>query len=223
MQMRRLTALLMVVGLIVSACGGSATATFDLVSAPEAHALIADPPEGLVVLDVRTPDEFAGPRLSDAVTVAQLQDRFDFALNVRDRVSVANEAVINIREIKVQVDDRLELTETQEIHTVGGEVKVKLSDVEQEIYQVRNEARQDPLNYPVKLNNKLASLIGLLEAAEAEPTESSREVYRYLSTLLQEELDRMDIIIEQDLGRLNELLRGEDLPPINPDPIISDR
>ncbi len=163
------------------------------------------------------------PRLSDAVTVAQLQDRFDFALNVRDRVSVANEAVINIREIKVQVDDRLELTETQEIHTVGGEVKVKLSDVEQEIYQVRNEARQDPLNYPVKLNNKLASLIGLLEAAEAEPTESSREVYRYLSTLLQEELDRMDIIIEQDLGRLNELLRGEDLPPINPDPIISDR
>jgi len=163
------------------------------------------------------------PRLQDEVTIAQLQDRFNFALSVRDRVSVANDAVINIRDIKGQVDDRLEQTETMEIHDVGGEVKTKLSEVEQEIYQVRNESRQDPLNYPVKLNNKLASLMGLMEAAEAEPTESSREVYRHLSTLLQEELDRMDIIIEQDLARLNDLLRGEDLPPINASPIVSDR
>jgi hypothetical protein len=156
------------------------------------------------------------------VTVAQLQDRLDFAMNVRDRVSVANDAVVNIRDIKGQVDDRLDRTETQEIHQVGGEVKVKLSDVEEQIYQVRNEARQDPLNYPVMLNNKLASLMGLMEAAEAEPTESSREVYRYLSTLLQEELDKMDVIIQTDLSRLNELLRSEDLPPINSDPLVSD-
>jgi photosystem II stability/assembly factor-like uncharacterized protein len=162
------------------------------------------------------------PRLEGEVTVAQLQDRFDFAMNVRDRVSVANDAVVNIRDIKGQVDDRLDRTETQEIHQVGGEVKVKLSDVEEQIYQVRNEARQDPLNYPVMLNNKLASLMGLMEAAEAEPTESSREVYRYLSTLLQEELDKMDVIIQTDLSRLNELLRSEDLPPINSDPLVSD-
>jgi photosystem II stability/assembly factor-like uncharacterized protein len=162
------------------------------------------------------------PRLEDEVTIAQLQERFDFAMTVRDRVSVANSAVLDIRDIKGQVDDRLERTETEEIHEVGGEVKTKLSEVEQEIYQVRNEARQDPLNYPVKLNNKLASLIGMMEAAENEPTEGHREVYQYLSSMLQEELARMDVIIETDLQRLNELLRNEDLPPINPDPVISD-
>ncbi|NNF68696.1 MAG: rhodanese-like domain-containing protein [Acidimicrobiia bacterium] len=85
MKMRRLTALLMVVGLIVSACGGTATATFDLVSATEAHELIADPPDGLVVLDVRTPDEFAGPHLSDAVNIDFYDTYFSSRLDLLDK------------------------------------------------------------------------------------------------------------------------------------------
>lgn len=35
--------------------------------------------------------------------------------------------------------------------------------VEEEIYQVRNERNQDPLNYPIRLHNKIGALLGAVE------------------------------------------------------------
>ena len=153
------------------------------------------------------------PRM-EHVTVAQLRERFDFALRIRDRVSQANDAVIEIRRIKGDVDDRLEQTDNQRIHEQGGKVESNLSAVESEIYQVRNESRQDPLNFPIKLNNKLAALMGVVERGETAPTAQSFRVFDHLSELLQTELIRMNTIIEQDLRRLNELLQEEGLDPI---------
>ena len=153
------------------------------------------------------------PRM-EHVTVAQLRERFEFALRIRDRVTQANEAVIEIRRIKGDVDDRLEQTDNQRIHEQGGKVESNLSAVESEIYQVRNESRQDPLNFPIKLNNKLAALMGVVERGETAPTAQSFRVFDHLSELLQTELIRMNTIIEQDLRRLNELLQEEGLDPI---------
>jgi hypothetical protein len=150
----------------------------------------------------------------EGVTVAQLQERFDMAMAVRDRVTEANEAVIQIREVKTEVDDRLEKTDDDGIEEQGGVVKMKMGEVEQEIYQVRNESNQDPLNFPIKLNNKIAALLGHVEGGEGEPTEQAQEVYQYLSGLLQVELDRLQVIIETDLRRLNELLTNNGLDPI---------
>ena len=153
------------------------------------------------------------PRM-EHVTVAQLRERFEFALRIRDRVTQANEAVIEIRRIKGDVGDRLEQTDNQRIHEQGGKVESNLSAVESEIYQVRNQSRQDPLNFPIKLNNKLASLLGVVERGETAPTAQSFRVFDHLSELLQTELIRMNTIIEQDLRRLNELLQEEGLDPI---------
>ena len=150
----------------------------------------------------------------EGVTIAQLQERFDMAMAVRDRVTDANEAVIQIRVVKTEVDDRLEKTDDDGIEKQGGVVKMKMGEVEQEIYQVRNESNQDPLNFPIKLNNKIAALLGHVEGGQAEPTEQAREVYEYLSSLLQVELDRLQVIIETDLRRLNELLTENGLDPI---------
>ena len=158
------------------------------------------------------------PRV-EAVTIAQLQERFDLALQIRDRVTEANEAVIQIRDVKKEVDDRLEKTDDSGIEEQGETVKTKMSAVEQEIYQVRNESNQDPLNFPIKLNNKIAALMGTVEGGEAEPTEQSREVYEHLSGLLQVELDRLQVIINTDLRRLNELLQENGLDPI----VVSDQ
>jgi photosystem II stability/assembly factor-like uncharacterized protein len=160
------------------------------------------------------------PRL-ETVTLADLQARFDLALQIRDRVSEANQAVIDIRGIKTEVDDRLGKTSDEDIHEQGTTVKDKLSAVEQEIYQVKNQSNQDPLNFPIKLNNKLAALVGVVERGEAAPTDQSYAVFDHLSGLLQTELIRMNTIIEQDLQRLNELLRAANLDPIQTEKPIS--
>jgi hypothetical protein len=153
------------------------------------------------------------PRM-EHVTIAQLRERFEFALRIRDRVSQANEAVVEVRRIKGDVDDRLGQTDNRGVHEQGGKVNTNLSVVEAEIYQVRNESRQDPLNCPIKLNNKLAALMGVVERGETTPTQQSYQVFDHLSDLLQTELIRMNTIIDQDLRRLNELLQEEGLDPI---------
>jgi len=155
------------------------------------------------------------PRLAGKVTVAQLQEQFDFALRIRDRVSDANEAVIRVRNIKSQVDDRLKQSSDPAITRLGGTVKTKLSAPEEEIYQVRSRSNQDPLNYPIKLNNKLAALMGVVGSADAAPTAQSYDVFRHLDTLLQKQLDVVEGVITVDVAQLNQLLRNANLPPID--------
>ncbi|MDH5805696.1 MAG: glycosyl hydrolase, partial [Gemmatimonadota bacterium] len=158
---------------------------------------------------------------AEGVTLAQLQERFEFALRIRDRVTEANEAVLQIRGIKTDVDDRLGQTSNQAIQRQGQTVNTNLSAVEGEIYQVRNRSGQDPLNFPIKLNNKIAALLNVVESGESGPTAQSYEVFDHLSGMLQTELIRMNTIIEQDLQRLNELLQAEGLDPIEVERPIS--
>jgi len=155
------------------------------------------------------------PRLAGKVTVAQLREQFDFAIKIRDRVSDANEAVIRVRNIKSQVDDRLKQTSDLAIGRLGGTVKTKLSAPEEDIYQVRNRSNQDPLNYPIKLNNKLAALAGVVGSADAPPTAQAYDVFRHLDTLLLRQLDVVEAVIGADVAQLNQLLRNNNLPPID--------
>jgi len=86
--------------------------------------------------------------------------------------------------------------------------------VESEIYQVKNQSNQDPLNFPIKLNNKLAALMGVVEGSENRPTEQSYQVYDHLSGLLQAELDRLAVILRENVGAFNSRLEGMGLDPI---------
>ena len=155
------------------------------------------------------------------VTVADLRERFELAIEIRDRVSEANEAVIKARDIKGQVDARLEETDHDEVEAQAVVVKDNLSVVEAEIYQVKNQSNQDPLNYPIRINNKLAALLGLVEGSESRPTDQSHVVFRRLVDLLDEQVKAMGIIILRDVGRLNELLIREGLEPIRETRLVS--
>jgi len=158
------------------------------------------------------------PRLDGQVTPGALRERFELALQIRDRLSEANEAVIRIRDIKTQIDDRMESSEDVELGSLGVDVKSSLGTIEEAIYQVRNRSSQDPLNFPIKLNNKLGSLLSIVESAEARPTLQAYEVFEMLSGQLDSELERLAVIIERDLGSLNELLPILGLEQIDVDP-----
>ncbi len=162
------------------------------------------------------------PRAAAAgVTLADLQARYDLATRIRDRVSEANGAVVRMRAVKSAVDDRLGKADNAELQSLGGVVKERLSGVESQIYQVRNRSNQDPLNYPIMLNNKIAALLNLVEDSETRPTDQSYAVFETLSGELGGELEQMGLIIAQDLARLNELLRQLGLDPIDLERLIT--
>ena len=111
------------------------------------------------------------PRL-DSVTVADLAEQFSLALKIRDDLTQSNEIVITVRELKRQMDDRLAISDAA-LKTSLDSFREKLSAIEEEVYQVQNRSGQDPLNFPIKLNNKIAALGASVEHGDGKPTTAS--------------------------------------------------
>jgi hypothetical protein len=84
------------------------------------------------------------------------------------------------------------------------------------VYQVRNQSSQDPLNYPIKLNNKIAALAGVIESAESKPTDQSYEVFKELNAALDKLLAQKDDVLKRELQRVNAAIKREKLAPIDP-------
>jgi photosystem II stability/assembly factor-like uncharacterized protein len=161
------------------------------------------------------------PRIQ-GVTTADLQRRFDLAMQIRDEVSRANEAVLLVRGVDQQIDSVLARTDDPGIEAAASELRTRLATIEEEIYQVRNQSSQDPLNYPIRLNNKLAALLGHVESAEAPPTDAAYESLRYLSGELAQRLGALEQVLDSQLPQLNQRLRAAGLPEITRTPLAVD-
>jgi photosystem II stability/assembly factor-like uncharacterized protein len=146
------------------------------------------------------------------VTMADLQAQYELATRVRDATSAANEGVITIRDVKTQVDDRI--GKDASVRTQGEALTGKLGGVEEQLYQVRNRSNQDPLNYPIRLNNRIAALMGHVEGVEGRPTRQSYQVFEQLNEELRVQLQSLRRILDTDLNEFNSLLRSKGLEPI---------
>ena len=93
-------------------------------------------------------------------------------------------------------------------------LNARLTAVEEAIYQTKNRSSQDPLNYPIRLNNKLAALTDVVGDADARPTEQARQVFAELSAALQVELDRLQVALDTGVPAFNALVKQQDVPAI---------
>ncbi len=148
------------------------------------------------------------------VADADLHAQFTLARQISDKVSSANEAVLRIRSIKDQIAERLGKTAVPEIKTAGEALAGQLTEIEGEIYQHRNRSSQDPLNYPIRLNNKLAALQGIVESGDDKPTDQAYVVFKDLSARLSRYLADLEALVEREIPIFNKRLAGENLPTI---------
>ncbi|MEO6198765.1 MAG: glycosyl hydrolase, partial [Sphingomicrobium sp.] len=153
------------------------------------------------------------PRLG-AVKPADLEARFALATQIRDQVSRANQAVLLSRGIRRQIAAVLTKTRDSSLRSLAEAFDTRVAAVEGAIYQVRNKSEQDPLNYPIMLNNKLAALMGVVESGEAAPTLQARSVFADLSARLDREIGELDRLLMVDLPVLNAQLKRNRLPAI---------
>jgi len=157
----------------------------------------------------------------DSVTLADLAEQFTLAMQVREMTTQANEMVILVRELKKQMDDRLKKNQDAELKASLAAFRDKLTAVEEDVYQVRNRSGQDPLNFPIKLNNKIAALGSSIERGDGKPTAGSYEVMKLLSGQLAAQKARLDGILKADLPAVNQLLAGLKLEALAPTTIES--
>ncbi|HLJ50100.1 MAG TPA: hypothetical protein VKU01_29005 [Bryobacteraceae bacterium] len=154
------------------------------------------------------------PRLT--TTQADYARQLELALQIRDKLSTVNQAVIDIREIRKQLDDYAGRVKDQKIVDAAKALAKKLTAVEEELYQTKNRSGEDPLNFPIKLNNKLAALEGVIESSDNAPTAQSDMVYEDLASKINAQLKLFTELKTTELASFNKLVREQNVPAIAP-------
>jgi hypothetical protein len=157
----------------------------------------------------------ANPWIPD-VSVADMQEQFEFGREIHAKVTEANNAVIAIRRAKVQVEDRLEESDDGALTQAAESFVTNVSEVEANIYQVRNRSGQDPLNFPIKVNNRLANLLGMVERGDGRPNWGMREVFDIMVEELNGYTTRLEEVWQTDLAAVNSELQRLGLDPVDP-------
>ncbi|HEX8073187.1 MAG TPA: hypothetical protein VF546_24790 [Pyrinomonadaceae bacterium] len=144
--------------------------------------------------------------------------QLDLSLKIRDKFTETSNAILQIRDIKRQVEDLTKRLKDQPnfktINDAATRLTQNLTAVEETLYQTKNQSSQDPLNYPIRLNNKLAALGGVVASADAAPTAQSYAVYDDLSAQIDAQLTKLRQIVETDLPAFNRLVREQDIPAV---------
>ena len=150
---------------------------------------------------------------------ADLQAQFKMLMAIRDRTTDANMGVRTVRNMRWQVADRAPKLTGQpsvEFQALSNEMMAELTTSESEVYQTKNQSSQDPLNYPIKLNNQIAALAGTVGSGEYRPTVQAQQAFALLSGKLDEQLGAIKKSLDSHLPRLNAILKAAGLPELTP-------
>ena len=156
------------------------------------------------------------PRVS--TTAADYAKQTELGLKIRDKLTETHNAIIQIREVRRQVEDVLKRVAGQAqykaVTDAGTALNKNLTAIEEALYQTKNQSNQDPLNYPIRLNNKLAALAGVVGSAEAAPTAQSYAVYDEVVTQIDAQLQKLAQVVKTDVAAFNQLVRDQNIPAV---------
>ncbi|HEV7764650.1 MAG TPA: glycosyl hydrolase [Thermoanaerobaculia bacterium] len=146
---------------------------------------------------------------------ADLQAQFDFLLTVNRKLTEIHEQIERVREVRKQLDDlRKKLGKDEKAKPIvdaAKELDKKMTASEEALYQTKNRSGQDPLNFPIRLNDKLASLADSASAGDWAPTAQQRAVYDLLVKQIDAELVKLKTLWTMELPALNTLVKSSEV------------
>lgn len=156
------------------------------------------------------------PRLPN--TPEDYQRQFDFLIKVRDKVSEAHQAILDIRAIRKDLDylkGKMGKDEAfAEILKRMAGLDKNMGIIENNIHQTQNESVQDAINYGIRLNNRLAFLLADQQRGDFPPTDQAEEVRQQITAELEEELTNLEQLWAKELDQLNTMIREKGISPV---------
>jgi photosystem II stability/assembly factor-like uncharacterized protein len=137
---------------------------------------------------------------ASSATDKELREQYDLALRIANDVTRANDSVLLIRKVRTAAQGATGVDLSAFIR--------QLTELEETLHQPLIQSGQDPLNYPIRLNNKLAALLGTL-SGEFGPTQGVRDVYRELSGQLEAALKLLDRLMGPEREKINRELKAK--------------
>lgn len=147
----------------------------------------------------------ADPRAE--VSVSDMQMQYDFISDINTTVDKAHQSIKKIRKINAQLDAFTKQyegnTSTEDLVKKAKDMKKDFGEIEKVLYQTKNRSGQDPLNFPIRLTNKLAHLNSLVSIDDFPPTEQDMAVKNELTLKINEQLTSFDAMLDQEIKDFN--------------------
>ncbi|MGB5172664.1 MAG: glycosyl hydrolase, partial [Eudoraea sp.] len=141
------------------------------------------------------------------VSVEEMQEQYDFIEEINSTVDKAHQSIKRIRKINSQLDAFTKQygdnPKTKELVKKANEMKEGFEEIEKALYQTQNRSPQDPLNFPIRLNNKLAHLNNLVAKDDFPPTQQDIAVKEELTTEVNKQLASFDAMLDKEVYEFN--------------------
>jgi hypothetical protein len=156
------------------------------------------------------------PRLSN--TQEELEEQFDLAINIRDRITETHNAIRQIRHVCLQLEDlslRLKEAEYKDIVQAGENLSQNLTAIEEKLMQTKNEVQGgDTMNFPPQIDAKLNWVLNRILNADTKPVNGAYERFADLDKELDQYLERLKNVFEKNLVAFIDLIREKNIPPV---------
>ncbi|TME88541.1 MAG: glycosyl hydrolase [Chloroflexi bacterium] len=156
------------------------------------------------------------PRIG--TTQEDLEAQTALALKVNQKLDETHQTINAIRKLKTQLDAwearAKDQTGQARLARAAASLRQKASAIEAELVQVKAKSRQDTLNYPAKLNAKVASLVGYIGGADYAPTKGMRDVFDDLSKRVDAQIAKWQSLARGDVAAFDKLVRSSGVPAV---------
>lgn len=151
-------------------------------------------------------------------SLADIKEQFAFLIQVRDKLSETNLAVKKIRTTRDQINRVTEpmrgKEDMKDVTDMAKSIQDDMKKIEEALYQTKNRSGQDPLNYPVRLNNKLAALGNEADGSDFRPNSQTKTVYNEVTGKIDEQLQQLNKIFNERIPKFNELVKQKQINPV---------
>ena len=151
------------------------------------------------------------------MTEKDYDDQVGMLLKIRDKFSDVQKAIKQIRAIRTQINDftsRVNLKNNKEVKQAADTINKQITTIEEALYQTKSKSGQDVLNFPIRLNDKIAGLYDVAASGYNPPSKQVIETYADLSAQADIQLSKLKKILSDDVKALNKLINEKQLPII---------
>jgi photosystem II stability/assembly factor-like uncharacterized protein len=143
------------------------------------------------------------------ISDAEYDQQVTFLLKVRDKFNDIQRAVKNIRSVRAQLNDlvaRVDTVSAKELKVQADSINKRMTAVEEALYQTKLKAGQDILNYPMRLNDRVAGLYNVAASGNNAPTKQVRDAFAELSAEVDVQLNSLERIMKEDVKTFNKMV-----------------
>ena len=152
------------------------------------------------------------PRLIE-ITQDDLIAQFELVQTINAKLDTTHKAINRIRLVTNEINEMVaDMDNNEALTKKAKELTTAIGEIEQELMQTKAEATQDVLNFPIKLNNKLAALKSTVATGYGRPTAQQYAVFEELATKVDVQLEKLKAIWNGEYEQIIEEIENPAVP-----------